>query len=110
EATVALRRVAPRAGHLLQPAQRIQRAEVAEELPRLVLLAGDDLVGVAPPHLERHARVRDLVDPARRAALPVGALVRRRRTADLDPCERLQGRALAAEQGEVGVAAEEVRD
>ena len=80
------------------------------EAAGLVLLARDDLVSVAPPDLQRNPGAGDLAQPVLWAAQPVLLRLRARCSPDLDAGERLQGSSLAAEDGEVVVAAEEIGD
>ena len=78
-------------------------------MPDLRLLVDDDLVGDAPPELQRHTRARDRADVGHRAARRVRAGGRAWATTDLAPGELAEARAegLLAEQRPAGVVAAE---
>ena len=116
-----LGRVDPEADERLHVRPRVEPAQLPEELAGLRLLVDDDLIGDAPPELQRHARARRsaaYVIGLRAAYAPAAA----RPTADLEARELAQARAqrrlpeqrpalvLALEPVEVPVLEREVGD
>src|SRR6266511_728562 len=99
----------PEAGDGFDAAAGTELAELRVEVGRLVRLVDDDLVGDAPPELERNPGLRDRLDPVGGASEHVPGGIGTRRSADLEAREELQS-ASAGRDREIVVASIEVRD